>query len=80
MLGQYLGLNLSRLPYLPSCSLHPRNSSRFSLQKHCVKVWYGPVLSDHSREDLLISHHRPDCSGRFIGHGHQDDIGGPPCQ
>jgi hypothetical protein len=44
-LGQYLGLNLSWLPVSPSCSLYPRNSSRFSLQKHCVKVWCGPVLS-----------------------------------
>ena len=50
-------------------SSSPSQSLSLFLQKHCVKVWCGPVLSDHSREGLLISHHRPDGSSRFIGHG-----------
>ncbi len=29
---------------------------------------------------LLISHHGPDCSGRFIGHGPKDPIGRPSYQ
>ena len=34
LLGQNLGLDLSWLPYSPSCSLHPRNSSHVSLRSH----------------------------------------------
>ncbi len=35
------------------------------------------ALPSHGVEVLLLVYHGPDCPGRFIGHGHQDDIGRP---
>jgi len=71
MLGQYLGLDLSWLPVSPSRPLTPRTS--------CF-VLRPVVYLSHGLEGLLISHHRPDGSGRFIRHGDQHDIGRPPGQ
>ena len=59
--------------FSPSRPLHPRNAFHVPL----VDTYRLP---ENWIEVLLISHHRPDSPGCFIGHGHQDDIGRPSHQ
>ncbi len=71
VLGQYLGLDLSSIPFF-------RHHVLFTL---ALPVPYRlTFLPEHGVEVLLISHHGPDRPSRFIGHGHQDHIGRPPRQ